>query len=113
MTRRNQCKACPWKLSTVPSRDIPGGYKAELHAKLIACRPEGLGIGQPIRAMACHESTRGAEQMCVGWVVHQLGPGNNIPLRLRASSGEFRDLRTEGEQHETLEAMVASRRKRR
>ena len=103
-----QCKACPWKRSTDPAKDIPGGYEAEKHARLIQCQSPGLaGLGQPIRAMACHESKAGAEYACVGWLVNQLGPGNNLALRLRAiTTGEYADLRVEGDQYDSLEEMV-------
>jgi hypothetical protein len=49
--------------------------------------------------MACHESPVGAEQPCVGWVINQLGPGNNIALRLLALDGRFKHVRTDGPQH--------------
>ncbi len=64
--------------------------------------------------MACHESAPGREYACVGWIVWALGPGNNIGLRMRAIDKQFDAgaLRTEGEQYESLAAMVArSRRK--
>jgi hypothetical protein len=40
----------------------------------------------------------------VGWLAHQLGPGNNIGLRLAVISGRI-DVNFEliGEQHETFE----------
>ena len=54
--------------------------------------------------MACHETTGGKELPCVGWLVHQLGPGNNIVLRLMAASGRIdANVKTVGPQHETLE----------
>jgi hypothetical protein len=53
--------------------------------------------------MACHESRNGAEYACVGWVANQLGPGNNIALRLLATDGRFAKLRTIGPQHQRLE----------
>jgi len=41
---------------------------------------------------------------CVGWLNHQLGRGNNIGLRLSMMSCEnIRDLKLDGEQHETFE----------
>jgi len=96
-----QCKACPWKVSTVPERDIPNGYCATKHAKLrrtIARDPAHVG-----HAMACHETPVGRERPCVGWVVNQLGPGNNIILRLLARDGRFNAMELDGEQHETFE----------
>jgi len=102
-----QCKACPWKVSTVPSRDIPNGYDAKKHAMLrrtIAQDPEYAGL-----TMACHETPCGRERPCVGWVEHQLGPGNNIQLRRQARGGLFNDNEVDGEQHQTFEATLGPR----
>lgn len=111
---RVQCKACPWKTSTVPERDIPGGYSEDRHRGL--CRtiatPGDLRFGAPLRVMACHESMPDHEVECVGWVFHQLGPGNNLPLRLRAMDGRYEDWRTVGEQHERLENTFPKRRRK-
>jgi hypothetical protein len=105
-TRNKQCKACPWKKSVKPTKDIPGGYTADLHRKL-ACTiaaPGALPVTNVLVHMACHESPRpGGEFPCVGWLVHQLGPGNNIGLRLSARDGRYNSLKTVGPQHETFE----------
>lgn len=101
-----QCKACPWKKSTVPERDIPGGYCERMHAglKVTIAEPGGTaGIGKPMYVMACHETKRGAERPCVGWVVHQLNEGGNIALRILALDGRFKDYRTVGPQHSRFE----------
>lgn len=45
----------------------------------------------------------GAERVCVGWLANQLGPGNNLPLRLWASRNLTEPLELVGEQHETFE----------
>ncbi len=51
--------------------------------------------------MACHEHPPGDEAHCVGWLMNQLGPGNNIPLRLKVRSCENIDAVTlDGPQHE-------------
>jgi hypothetical protein len=51
--------------------------------------------------MACHE-TEAAH--CVGWLVNQIGPGNNISLRIRMISCEnVRKIRLRGAQHATFE----------
>ena len=99
-----QCKACPWKVSTVPARDIPNGYCAEGHARLrrtIADDPMYAGT-----TMACHETPVGRERPCVGWVAHQLGRGNNLKLRLQARDGRFKNYKLDGEQHQTFEATL-------
>lgn len=103
--RLNQCKACPWKRSTNPHTDIPGGYDPEKHAALISCTGGLESISRPILAMACHESPPGHEQMCAGWLANQLGPGNNFALRLRAIDGQFSGLRVDGEQYDSLREM--------
>lgn len=107
MTRK-QCKACPWKVSTNPDKDIPNGYDREKHKNLrdTIAEPAALGCGS-IRMMSCHEYDVGAEMPCVGWLAHQLGPGNNIGLRLRAvRDRELTDFELDGEQHATFEATL-------
>lgn len=102
MTRK-QCTTCPWRKGTNPY-DIPNGYSVELHRDLrdtIAAPGDMRGS----RAMmACHYSDVGSEQPCVGWLAHQLGPGNNVALRLQVildqSLGDFELL---GEQHQCFE----------
>jgi len=39
-------------------------------------------------------------------VANQLGPGNNIALRMLARDGRFSKLETVGEQHETFEGTL-------
>jgi hypothetical protein len=54
--------------------------------------------------MACHETKIGKELACVGWLAQQLGPGNNLGLRLAVMSGLVDDnVRTIGPQHDTFE----------
>jgi hypothetical protein len=105
MPTRRQCAKCPWKTSTNP-HDIPNEYSEEAHARLnrTIAEPGALPIGLAIRFMACHETSRGHELPCVGWLVHQLGPGNNIGLRLMAHAGQIdTNVRTVGSQHECFE----------
>lgn len=104
MTRR-QCAKCPWKTSTDPY-DIPNGYSRSMHAALdnTIAEPGRLVIGGPLRMMACHESPTGAELPCVGWLVHQLGRGNNLVLRLAVTRGQVDgDVEVVGEQHTRFE----------
>lgn len=106
VAKNKQCKACPWKRSTRPSKDIPNGYCAEKHARLnntIAQPGDLRGIGGTLRIMACHESGEGEERACVGWLYNQLGEGNNIALRMHARSGRFGELVLVGPQHNTFE----------
>lgn len=102
---RRQCAKCPWRKDVDP-RDIPDGYCEVKHANLkgTIAEPGSLrNLGGVMRVMACHEFPVSAEQPCVGWVIHQLGPGNNIPLRMQALDGRFANWTTVGEQHETFE----------
>lgn len=101
---RKQCAKCPWKKGVNPN-DIPGGYCSTKHKALTStiAQPGLVQLG-PIRVMACHESPVGRELACVGWLANQLGPGNNIGLRLAVRSGRISgDVKTVGEQHERLE----------
>ena len=103
MTRK-QCKKCPWRKDVDPVT-IPNGYCETKHAALknTISKPGKLNLAE-IRIMACHESPIGLEKPCVGWLVHQLGPGNNIGLRLAVIEGRIdADVETVGEQHETFE----------
>lgn len=104
---KKQCKKCPWRKDVDP-RDIPNGYCEVKHANLrntIAKPGDIRGIGSDLRMMACHESnSRGGEIPCVGWLANQLGPGNNIPLRIAAMHGRVNaKFELVGEQHETFE----------
>jgi hypothetical protein len=105
MIKNKQCKACPWKRSTRPAKDIPNGYCAEKHARLANTIADEVtyGFGPVLRMMACHETTDGEERPCVGWLHNQLGVGNNIALRMKARTGCFGKLILVGPQHNTFE----------
>jgi hypothetical protein len=96
-----QCKKCPWRVDVDP-HDIPNGYSETKHRALeetIARQERGLMTPTP--AMGCHEMH---DAHCIGWLVNQLGPGNNIPLRIRMRSCEnFKSVKLRGEQHPTFE----------
>lgn len=103
LKRVRQCAKCPWKVDTDP-HDIPNGYSEELHRGL-ACTiadPGSLRLGGS--AMSCHEHPASDEAHCIGWLVNQLGPGNNIGLRLRMLNCEnAKHIQIDGEQHATFE----------
>lgn len=40
---------------------------------------------------------------CIGWIENQLGPGNNIPLRLKMLNYDLSEMETFGDQHERFE----------
>ena len=102
-----QCAKCPWRKDVDPN-DIPNGYCEIKHKALsstIAKQGEidlsQIVSGGALRIMACHESH---DAHCVGWLANQLGPGNNIPLRLAMRNCEnIRKLKLVGEQHERFE----------
>jgi hypothetical protein len=105
MPKRKQCNKCPWKITTDPN-DIPNGYCSSKHAALkrTIANPGDLGGLNRVRMMACHETPEGDELPCVGWLANQLGPGNNLALRLAASRGSVDcNVETDGEQHERFE----------
>jgi hypothetical protein len=102
---RKQCAKCPWKTSTDP-HDIPNGYNEGKHCALSStiAVPGVLRPDRGLRVMACHETAHGKELPCVGWLVHQLGPGNNLALRLRVIRGLLdADVVTVGPQHKCFE----------
>jgi Family of unknown function (DUF6283) len=101
--RVNQCAKCPWKTSTDPY-DIPNGYDPEKHAALSCTIADPGSLRGTGHAMACHEHPKGREAHCIGWLVNQLGPGNNIGLRIRMIYCEnAKDIKVDGEQHECFE----------
>jgi hypothetical protein len=104
-TPRKQCKKCPWRKDVDPN-DIPNGYCSTKHANLknTIAKPGEMRLGPAMHVMACHETPVGKELPCVGWLDNQLGPGNNLALRLRVVMGEIdANIETVGEQHETFE----------
>jgi len=103
---RKQCAKCPWKVSTNP-HNIPNGYCVVKHEALsdTIAEPGALPSNfSSMRIMACHESVKGFDLPCVGWLVQQLGPGNNILLRLAVVHGRIdANVETVGPQHERFE----------
>ena len=99
-----QCKSCPWRVDCVPDEDIPNGYSRELHRGLACTIRSGVDsmIGA-LRVMACHYSRPGDEFACAGWLANQLGPGNNIGVRLAVMRGRLPVPNVDGPQHETFE----------
>jgi hypothetical protein len=109
LNRVRQCAKCPWKVATDP-RQIPHGYCEAKHRSLAGTIADDTGnlaavLRQaPLRMMACHEHPEGQEAHCVGWLMNQLGPGNNIALRLAVRDCEnIRGVILEGPQHERFE----------
>ena len=104
LKRTVQCSKCPWRKDVDP-HDIPNGYDEKKHCDLkstIAKPADLTALSDPgLHVMACHE-TESAH--CIGWLINQLGPGNNIALRLRMRScGNMRQVTLVGEQHARFE----------
>lgn len=100
LKRTKQCDKCPWRVDVDP-HDIPNGYCETKHAALEStiADPGNYQPG-PMRVMACHETN---DADCVGWLLNQLGPGNNIALRMRMMScANSKHIKTVGEQHDTF-----------
>ena len=100
LQRTAQCAGCPWIVGNDP-RDIPNGYSAERHralASTIATPADPAGMTScELHVFACHETERAH---CVGWLMNQLGPGNNIALRMRVRNcSNLAAVRLRGEQH--------------
>lgn len=108
LKRLNQCAKCPWKVSTDP-REIPHGYSEERHRALACTIAEPGSLRDTGQAMSCHEHPASDEAHCIGWLAHQLGPGNNIGLRMRMMSCEnARLIQLDGEQHRAFEDTLPS-----
>ncbi len=103
LKRTAQCAKCPWIKGSDP-HEIPNGYDEEKHCALestIAKPGDLAGLTGALNVMACHETQ---DAHCVGWLVNQAGPGNNIGLRLQLMNCEnSRNIRLRGEQYETFE----------
>lgn len=108
LKRVTQCEKCPWRVKTDP-HTIPNGYTPEKHAALYSTIAKPVSLSEAIAAMtsknlhimACHETH---DAHCIGWLLNQLGPGNNIGLRLQMRNCEnASEVKTIGEQHATFE----------
>lgn len=78
----NQCAKCPWRVDVDPF-DIPNGYNVDLHRGLAETIAEPGSLRATGRVMSCHEHDAAEEAHCVGWLVNQLGEGNNLALRIQ------------------------------
>lgn len=108
LKRTRQCEKCPW-LRDVDPRTIPNGYCEAKHRALESTIGGGGIAGlasRTLRVMACHETH---DAHCIGWLVNQIGPGNNIALRIQMMNCTNADrVRLAGEQHETFEDTLPS-----
>lgn len=99
-----QCATCPWKVDCDPEQDIPQ-YDRALHCKLENTIQSGVEtlLSSSRHIMVCHYAEPGAETPCAGWLANQLGPGNNIGLRMAVSAGKMPGPRVSGKQHQRFE----------
>lgn len=104
-----QCPTCPWRVGVDPERDIPNGYSVELHESLRGTISEGLVSLRASRAMACHYSKPGKEFACAGWLHNQIGPGNNIGVRIAVAAGRLPVPEVDGPQHEHFDDTLPAR----
>jgi len=109
LKRTVQCEKCPWKKDTNPF-DIPDGYSEQLHYDLGNTISSGgmdhwahYAKTSQLNIMGCHHHTPEEEVHCIGWLHNQIGPGNNIPLRINMMFCEnAADMKVIGEQHDTF-----------
>ena len=107
LNREKQCKNCPWRVDADLSQ-IPG-YSEQQHVNLqytISKSPFDYFTEYEIRAMACHCSPEHEPEMCVGWLINQLGEGNNIQLRLYMRHFYLGQVEAHGEQYSTLQETI-------
>lgn len=102
LLRTVQCAKCPWKVSTNP-HDIPDGYCETKHKGLRDTIAPPGEIFMSGKAMSCHHARPNEKMHCIGWLVNQIGIGNNIGLRMQMLDYDLTKVRTVGEQHERFE----------
>ena len=102
-----QCANCPWLVGSDPLA-IPG-YDIEMHRSLACTIADQQDVVsqfniEELKVMACHYSKPDNQHYCIGWLFNQLGPGNNIALRLKMMGYEnAKDIQVRGPQHEKFE----------
>ena len=86
LKRTHQCAKCPWLIRTNPYEIPNASPEASLSQKHV---------------MACHEDRMA---YCIGWLVNQMGPGNNIALRMTMRNcTNAHEIKLRGRQHERFE----------
>lgn len=110
-TPRKQCAKCPWKKST--GNDIPNGFAKNAHDLMRRMTATPGSLKRTELVMQCHETSDSDPLPCVGWLVHQLGPGNNLRLRLASIAGQIDgNVETVGPQHTHPEDVVPQPRRK-
>jgi hypothetical protein len=102
LERTKQCENCPWKKSTDIST-IPN-YNKEMHKNLSNTIAIDLSIKNNVRVMSCHKHEAAH---CIGWLVNQIGAGNNIGMRLQLMKCKnAKDIEVYGEQYQTFRETI-------
>lgn len=101
LKRTEQCEKCPWIKGANP-RSIPNGYSEGKHRALESTIADPAGLEflnqKQLRVMACHEDH---DCYCVGWLMQQIGNGNNIGLRIKMlTCCNFKEVVLHGDQHQ-------------
>ena len=115
LKKTKQCVNCPWRVESQP-QNIPNGYTIDNHLDLsctiansenpINDYLDHLQSGV-LHVMVCHQTV---DAYCIGWLMNQLGNGNNIALRINTINiKNIYDVKLIGEQHKTFEDTVAFR----
>ena len=109
LKRVKQCEKCPWRVD-VDLHDIPDGYSEARHHALRITISEGLASLDSNHVMSCHEHGPDEETHCIGWLVNQIGSGNNIRLRLKMMDCENASaIKLVGKQHKNFEDTLPSK----
>lgn len=98
-----QCGNCPWKKSTkLEDIDCKEGFDMDYYESVrddyVACHD----FDRSHKNMGCHKFPNDS-QPCIGWLLHEAGPGNNIGIRLMLSCVDnANELETFGPQHKSI-----------
>lgn len=102
---RKQCRKCPWKVGT--GKNIPNGFARDARDRMQRMTAMPGSLVRTELLMQCHETPETKPLPCVGWLVHQLGPGNNLRLRMALIAGQIDgNVETIGPQHRRPEDVV-------
>ena len=99
---RKPCRTCPWRPEQ-HAGEIPG-FRLEMAEDLIGTTSDQLGA--PI--FACHQSRRGQQVVCVGWLWRYGWDSLAIRMRLMQGAMQPEELEPDPsiELHETFDAVI-------
>ncbi|MCY9872968.1 DUF6283 family protein [Vibrio barjaei] len=102
--RKQPCKHCPWKKSSVkggfniPNFNMSLMYSLENTAPKKDCSPEELDDFRKI--FACHDSKEGNESACAGYVARDGQHNLNVRFLAATQKVNLQDIIDASEQHE-------------